>query len=938
MPLTAGTRLGSYEIAGLVGAGGMGEVYRARDTRLNRDVAIKVLPDYYAGDPEWLVRFEREAQLLALLNHPHIAQIYGFEDPPPTGSGQVVRGLVMELVDGPTLADRIANGAVPLDESLPIARQIAEALEAAHERGIIHRDLKPANIKLTAGGAVKVLDFGLAKVREPLAGPNLGGAIMNSPTIASPITASGAILGTAAYMAPEQARGKAVDKRADIWAFGVVLYEMLTGHRPFQGETLSDTVAAVLHKEIDWARLPADTPDELRRMLRRCLTRDPKDRLHDAADARLVLTDVQREGHAEPVTRRPTRTPWRPIGAAALAIATIGVVTTRLPFTRSPGAAPLNGSVRFAIEPPPDVMSVSSVTISADGRFIVYEAQVEGEYRLFIRRLDALDSRPLAGTEGARGPFISPDGEWIGFFRGARLYKVSMSGGEPLVVCKVQGGSGAAWNTDGRIVFSRAFLSGLSIVSADGGAPTVVTTPDPRQQEIGHWWPSVLPGGRVLFTIIRATTGLNDARIGLLDLSTGKSQVLFAGARAAWLPSGHIVFYRTGRYHAVAFDPSSFTVTGEPFAVLDDAQELDPAGDFPQPVAVGQSGALAYLPGPYVPLSRLTWIDASGRFTPLSFAPRPFVGVKLSPDGRRIATASLEAGRLLIRLFDLERGADEALNIDGMNWNPVWLPDGRLSFTSMRKGDFDVCQGGGRHRRRARGAGGARRHRPDCVDPRRPPGVSGLRTGQHLSAQAVRSAQADQRHPTHRAARRQRRFAVTRRALARLPVRCRGSIARVCASADHGRTRGGALAGLGGVPDLPTRRQDAGSRTRATAARAPVARRQRSLRDWAGAHRHNTARVRVGLDLWGTVRRGGRREVPCVRPYGGDAASPHTSRARMGPRGDATRIARPTVTRSTTRLHCSWYVTLPCLRAYTTNVSPAGTAQAAHRAPDEIQQ
>jgi hypothetical protein len=688
MPLTAGTRLGSYEIADLLGTGGMGEVYRARDMRLRRDVAIKVLPEYYAGDPEWLMRFEREAQLLALLNHPHVAQIYGFEDPPLADSGHVTRALVMELVDGPTLADRIANGAIPLEESLTIARQIAEALEAAHERGIIHRDLKPANIKLTAGGAVKVLDFGLAKVREPLAGPNPGG-VMNSPTIVSSITASGVILGTAAYMAPEQARGKAVDKRADIWAFGVVLYEMLTGCRPFQGETLSDTVAAVLQQEIDWTRLPDDAPDELRRMLRRCLTRDPKDRLHDAADARLVLTDVQGQGRAAPVTRRRARAPWGSVGVAAIAIAIMGALATWRPFTRSPGA-PQDFTVRFAIEPPRDVMSVSSVSISGDGRFVVYEGQVEGEYRLFMRRLDALDSRPLAGTEGARGPFISPDGEWVGFFRGAHLYKVSMSGGEPLVVCKAQGGSGAVWNTDGRIIFSRAFLSGLSIVSADGGTPTAVTTPDPRQQEIGHWWPSVLPGGQVLFTIARATIGLNDARIGLLDVKTGRYRVLFPGARAAWLPSGHIVFYRTGRYHAVAFDPSSSTVTGEPFAVLDDAQELDPAGDFPQPVAVGPSGALAYLPGPYVPLSRLTWIDASGRFTPLTFAPRPFVGIKLSPDSRRIATASLEAGRLVIRLFDLERGADEALNIDGMNWNPVWLPDGKLSFTSMRKGDFDV--------------------------------------------------------------------------------------------------------------------------------------------------------------------------------------------------------------------------------------------------------
>ena len=694
MSLAPGTRLGSYEIEVPIGSGGMGEVYRARDTRLNRDVAIKIVTNLLASDAIWLARFEQEAQLLASLNHPHIAQIYGFEDFPVTGVGQThVRALVMELVDGQTLADRIASGPIPLEEALLLAKQIADALESAHERGIIHRDLKPANIKLTSHGAVKVLDFGLAKVLEPVGGRDAGA--MNSPTVATPATQSGVILGTAAYMSPEQARGQPVDKRSDIWSFGVVLYEMITGRRPFDGETISDTIAAVLREDVDWTPLPAETPEDVRRVLRRCLERNPKNRLHDAADARLAIedVDVQHDGDDDvTATGRPPRAPvsWPWIGAALATVAIAGTMLALWFLPRSRHAEPVPSIVRFAIEPPPQVTNVSYVAAAADGRFIVYEAQVEGEFRLFVRRFDELESRPLAGSEGARGPFISPDGTWIGFVRNAQIYKIPTVGGDALAVCNVQGGAGAAWSPDGRIVFSRAWLSGLSIVSADGGTPTALTNPDRSKQEIGHWWPSVLPDGRVLFTIATAGAGLNDARIGLLDPASGTYRVLFPGAKADWLPSGHIVFYRAGRYYAVPFDLSSSTITGAPFSVLDDATELDPAGDWSQTVAVTSSGALAYLAGPYVPPSRLTWIEADGASTALAFPPRPFIGVKISPDGRLAATASLEAGRLLLRVFDLVRGTEDAPKIDGMNWNPVWLPDGRLSFTSMRKGDFDV--------------------------------------------------------------------------------------------------------------------------------------------------------------------------------------------------------------------------------------------------------
>ena len=469
------------------------------------------------------------------------------------------------------------------------------------------------------------------------------------------------MLGTVAYMAPEQARGKAVDKRSDIWAFGVVVYEMLTGHRPFEGETVSDTIAAVLRGEIDWTRLPAETPDELRRLLRRCLERDPENRLQDAGDVRLVLSEA---GTGRACGRRPSAAIRRPGSRGSLptvvALAAAGVLVWLGISSRRPAEAGVASPVvRFAIEPPPGVTGVSNVALAADGRFVVYEGRVDGESRLFLRRLDAPESQPLAGTEGARWPFASPDGAWVGFFRDAKIYKVSTNGGDPLVVCDVRGGPGATWTGDGRIVFSRTWLAGLSIVSADGGTPTVLTTPDPAQQEIGHWWPSMLPDGRILFTVVTAGIGLNDARIALLDPADGSYRVLFPGARASWIASGHLLFYRTGRYQAVPFDLSTLQVTGESFPILEDAQELDPSGDWPQPVATAPGGALAYLAGPYVPPSRLTWIDAAGTFTPLAFAERPFVSVKLSPDGRRAATASLEAGRLLIRLLDLDRGTEE---------------------------------------------------------------------------------------------------------------------------------------------------------------------------------------------------------------------------------------------------------------------------------------
>ena len=663
MHLATGTRLGVYEIRSLLGAGGMGEVYRARDSKLNRDVAIKVLSGAYATDPERLSRFHREAQLLASLNHPYIAQIYGFEDFHSVGQ-PAVSALVLELVEGQSLAERIAQGAVPLEEALPIARQVATALAAAHERGIIHRDLKPANIMLTAAGTAKVLDFGIAKALAVHPGP--GDAGVSSSTFDSPRfapTTVGVVLGTVGTCHRSR---RAASRSTSVPTSGPSassLYEMLTGHRPFEGETVSDTVAAVLRGEIDWTRLPADTPDELQRLLRRCLERDPENRLQDAGDVRLVLSELER-GVPAVTSGRGSPARWEPWLAAGSrrprgrgrGRPRSGRSSSRCPAGRPPFPVQSSDS-RLNRRPASATSRTSRLRLTVDSPSTKGESTASHDCS--CAGWTRSNRGSLTGTEGARWPFVSPDGTWIGFFRDAKIYKVSTNGGDPLVVCDVRGGPGAAWTGDGRIVFSRTWLSGLSVVSEDGGQPTVLTTPDPAQQEIGHWWPSMLPDGHILFTVVTAGTGLNDARIALLDPEDGSYRVLFPGARASWMASGHLVFYRTGRYQAVPFDLSTLQVAGESFPVLEDAQELDPSGDWPQPVATAPGGALAYLAGPYVPPSRLTWIDAAGTRTALAFAERPFVSVKLSPDGRRAAAASLEGGRLLIRLFDLDRGTEE---------------------------------------------------------------------------------------------------------------------------------------------------------------------------------------------------------------------------------------------------------------------------------------
>jgi serine/threonine-protein kinase len=565
-----------YEVTALIGEGGMGEVYRAKDTKLGRDVALKILPASFTNDLERAARFRREAQVLASLNHPNIGAIYGFED------ADGVHALVLELVDGPTLADRIAQWPMPIEEALPIAKQIAEALEAAHEQGIVHRDLKPANVKVRADGTVKVLDFGLAKLAESTAVAGTG-TLTQSPTITTPaMTAAGIILGTAAYMAPEQARGKTVDKRADIWAFGCVLFEMLTGRRAFDGDDISTTLAAVLKTESDWQLLPPTTPAGLRRLLVRCLKKDPKDRLQAIGDARVEIGDLLSSGVDDvgPTAATPARGPRRLRRAAAtltlIAAGGVGALASWavLPRPSVTQAEPVRFTMAF-----PGLQAFGGVpfALSPDGRHLVYSAVSAGSggSTLMLRAMDQIDAAAMKGLSNPTRPFFSPDGRWVGYFEGpAGMKKVSVTGGPPISVCRTNGSpTGATWGPDDTIIFGTgtSFGGGLFAVPAGGGEPRALTRPDVAHGERLHMSPSELPNGRgVLFTILPATNEADAALVAVLDLRTGKYKaVIRGGSNAVYVDGGYVVYAAAGALRAVRFDPDRLEVTGDSVPVVD---------------------------------------------------------------------------------------------------------------------------------------------------------------------------------------------------------------------------------------------------------------------------------------------------------------------------------------------------------------------------------
>jgi eukaryotic-like serine/threonine-protein kinase len=686
-----GSRLGPYEVLAKLGAGGMGEVYRARDTKLGREVALKILPDVFASDPDRLMRFEREARTLAALNHPHIAQVYGIEDSPSTGSGQAAtRALVMELVAGEDLSARIARGPIPLDEALPIARQIAEALEAAHEAGIIHRDLKPANIKVRDDGTVKVLDFGLAKALDPGAssapgGTGTAGDVDGGATVTSPaMTMRGIILGTAAYMAPEQAKGKPVDRRADIWAFGCVLYEMLTGRRAFKGEDITDTLTAVLRDEPDWTALPAETPAHVRVLLRRCLVKDPKQRLRDIGDARLTLQDAVDAFVTPTSTPGPaTRAPVARWVAASLALGALSFAGARLTVPAPPPPAEVR------LEVPTPTAHANWFAISPDGRRLAFVAGGQ----LAIRHMDAIEVRALPGTEGATNPAWSPDGRSIAYTQSPnnRLMIVPIDGAAPETTADQATGR-PAWLSDGEIVFTHVVDGQLHRVRASGGATRPLFAPDAQSDR--QTWPAVLPGtDRVLYLSRPRGDSRQELRIG--SAAAGTSQpVLRADSMGVFAGPDTLLFLRNDVLFAQPFDADRSAIVGDPVRVLPGVSfnAQNGRGGFD----ASASGTIVARPGDDLAAAwNLRLLSRDGELVTSFDDASQALGPALSPDGTRVAFHRMEAGGGDVWMLDLADAVQRRVTFDRSqeNASPVWSPDGtRIVFRSRRGAGWALAE------------------------------------------------------------------------------------------------------------------------------------------------------------------------------------------------------------------------------------------------------
>jgi serine/threonine-protein kinase len=668
-----------------------GEVYRARDTKLGREVAVKVLPDAVSHDPEKRARFQREAHLLASLNHPNIATLHGVEE----SNGR--QFLVMELVEGRTLAERLTQGPLSVGEALPFFQHVACGLEAAHEKGIVHRDLKPSNIKIALDGKPKILDFGLAKA---ISGEAVVQDRSQSPTFIRDATGTGVLLGTAPYMSPEQARGKSVDKKTDIWAFGCCLYEALTGRPAFKGETASDTIAKIIEREPDWDALPETTPTILRRLLRRTLTKDSAHRLHDIADARIELEEARsapEEGR--PLVGELRRRRWA-VPALALALLSIGtaggwLLRSRGAIERKP-VTRLQMSVRPAEKldgPASDVLSMSrtALAFSPDGAKLIYVGWEGERSRLYVRSLDEAEAKPIPGTEGAVGPFFSPDGNWVGFWADRKLKKVSREGAPPVTLCETAIPFGASWGDKGSIVFSRE-ETGLFEVSSEGGKPVPLTELDAERQELTHGLPHFLPGGEhVLFTVARAG-GWKAKEIQVLSLRSGERKVLVEnGADGRYAPTGHLLFVRLGVLMAVSFDLTRREVAGGAVDLVDGVSQAVNANPTlaetgAAQFALSNNGSLAYVPGGIRrdPRHTLVWVDRAGNEEPLKMAPGRIWQPRISPDGARVLVAIKKEGNDDIWLHDLSRETLTRLTSaeTAEEW-PLWTPDGsRIVFSS----------------------------------------------------------------------------------------------------------------------------------------------------------------------------------------------------------------------------------------------------------------
>lgn len=691
MSIGPGVSVGHYEVLSSLGVGGMGEVYLARDTRLGREVALKVLPATFAGDVERRSRFEREARVLASLNHPNIATLHGFHE----FGGHPV--LEMELVPGDTLAERFQRGPMSIEELLPVFKQIALALEAAHDRGIIHRDLKPSNVKVVADGRVKVLDFGLAKTFDPSAPSDSSAPNSHDMTVESH-SVPGMILGTVRYMSPEQARGLPLDRRSDVWSFGCVLFEALTGTPAFGGSTMSDTLAAILKEEPDYGAVAA-SPPPLQRLVRRCLRKDQQARLRDIADARLEIDEmlndsVQTYAVSSPLAFRPTRRPVIIGGAAAvlLAAATAGATwmvarspsSSSIPPTRV--TVPIAPGQHLLVGPSP------SLALSADGRRLVYVSSLPGTHtQLYLRPLDSFDARAIAGTEGASAPFFSSDGAWVGFYAASALQKVSLDGGAPLKIADTPPVSGAAWMESGAIVFGTTLEGdGLWRVSADGGTPPErLTTPDQKQKERHHLYPHAFSASQILFTVLT-----DQGRWGAVLMLDSRQwqrlpEVRPASGGLQRASSGPLVFAQAGGLVAVPFDQRSGTVTGSPVANLERVLTTTNGGSS---FAMSGSGTLAYVPGrTSVPRRALLLVDREGRATPLTDVQAAYAHPRFSSDGRWLATSIESENGSDVWLQDLQRGTRTRLTNNESSDSPVWTPDAtRIAFHGGRGGAWSL--------------------------------------------------------------------------------------------------------------------------------------------------------------------------------------------------------------------------------------------------------
>jgi eukaryotic-like serine/threonine-protein kinase len=690
--LTPGTRLGTYEILDPLGAGGMGEVYRAHDTQLNRDVAIKVLPEALALDAERLARFTREAQMLAALNHPNIAQIYGLE----RVAADAARALVMELVDGRDLSELIARGPVPLDEALPIARQIADALEVAHELGIVHRDLKPANIKVRSDGVVKVLDFGLAKAMDSAASASGAAGLSDGPTLTSPaMTRMGVILGTAAYMSPEQARGRNVDRRADIWAFGIVLYEMLTGVRPFAGESITDALSAIISREPDWTLLPAEAQRSAGPLLRRCLEKDPRKRLQAMGEARIALETAPAIGAPDIVQRRGVSLPL--VGAMILAALALGVASVWLAsrgLRSTPQASP---PAWLSVPLAPADSLVGGFMLSNDGRQFAFVGQAGGKNQLFVRRFERDEATALPGTEGISlvGPAFSPDGRWLVFSATGTLKKVPVDGGAVVVLARSVAGANSrpAWGADDTIVFSN-LMGGLSRISADGGHLQVLTSPDAKEAEVSHEMPFVLADGKtLLFSIRRSSAAVNSGTLTVfaLTLGTTERRSLFPGMVLGMVGDDQLIVSRDESIVSLPFDSTRLVVKGEPVALAAGAVttrriQFSVAPQF----TIARNGTMVVMAGNTAEQSRpLLLLDRTGAGSAIAAPPHLYSDPRVSLDGQKIVMHVFEEGRDNW-LLDVRSGAFTRLSFDpGEDETPVWSPDGKSVFWTASRGSVN---------------------------------------------------------------------------------------------------------------------------------------------------------------------------------------------------------------------------------------------------------